>query len=834
MSDVMEPSDPNTSSNPPSSDSEEFPHEDSQLMEVNKLSRSKGQSFWAWCTTNICLKSNGIVTAILVGGSVLYVLLTLHPELLVANTTPTGGDMGAHVWGPAFLREHLLPQGQLSGWSPDWYAGFPAYHFYMVLPALAIVALDVLFPYGVAFKLVTISGILAMPIAAYVLGRLVRLPFPTPALMAVGATMFLFDRSFTIYGGNIASTMAGEFSFTISLSIALVYLGLIIRGVHTGKQRALAAALFALVVLCHVIPALFALGATVVVWLLYGPRRSFLYLATLGVVGSAITGFWAIPFLIRRGYMTNMAYEKMTHFAERLVPGRIGLTWSELFGGKHDPDITSDITILFVLALVGAGISIFYSQRFGIFLTGCAALFAIAFVLLPDGRLWNPRLLPFWYLCLYLLAALAVSEAVQSVAVLLADRSNQPNRFALAGGTVLSFLVALVVISLPLRVLPGGKPSADGTYSWLGISTKDNNFVRGWAEWNYSGYERKEAFPEYRDVIATMKWIGENQGCGRAMWEYEADQNRFGTTMALMLLPYWTDGCIGSMEGLYFESASTTPYHFLNAAELSKTPSNPQRGLPYGSLDIDKGVDHLQLLGVKYYMAFSSAAVAEADQNAELQLAASTGKWRMYTVKNSPLVEALGVEPAVLTGIDPKGVDWLEPSVDWYVNPESWKVPLASGGPSSWPRVEVGKKPEVDETRKAKVTNIKSDTDSISFDVDRPGTPVVVKASYFPNWKASGAQGPWRITPSMMVVVPTSNHVELSYGSTGVDWFARLVTLIGIAALIMFLRKPLTIDPIEGDDFDSPDSGPSDSGASDIDTELGQSEKSASHALGDG
>ena len=36
-----------------------------------------------------------------------------------------------------------------------------------------------------------------------------------------------------------------------------------------------------------------------------------------------------------------------------------------------------------------------------------------------------------------------------------------------------------------------------------------------------------------------------------------------------MLLPYFTDGCIGSMEGLYFESSTTTPFHFLNQSELS-------------------------------------------------------------------------------------------------------------------------------------------------------------------------------------------------------------------------------------------------------------------------
>ena len=64
-------------------------------------------------------------------------------DLIFDHTTPTGGDMGAHVWGPAFLRDNLLPHFQLSGWSMDWYAGLPVYRFYMVVPALVIVALDV-------------------------------------------------------------------------------------------------------------------------------------------------------------------------------------------------------------------------------------------------------------------------------------------------------------------------------------------------------------------------------------------------------------------------------------------------------------------------------------------------------------------------------------------------------------------------------------------------------------------------------------------------------------------------------------------------------------------
>src|SRR3954453_15113827 len=52
-------------------------------------------------------------TLLVVGGCVLFPLMQLHPDLILANNTPTGGDMGAHVWAPAYLRDHILPHFRL-------------------------------------------------------------------------------------------------------------------------------------------------------------------------------------------------------------------------------------------------------------------------------------------------------------------------------------------------------------------------------------------------------------------------------------------------------------------------------------------------------------------------------------------------------------------------------------------------------------------------------------------------------------------------------------------------------------------------------------------------
>jgi hypothetical protein len=736
-----------------------------------------------------------------------FVFANLHPRLLLADTTAAGGDMGAHVWGPAFLRDHLLSAGRLSGWSPDWYAGFPAYVFYMVVPSLFVVALDVVLPYNIAFKLVTVAGLVALPASAWALGRLARLPFPGPPLLAVAATAFLFDRSFSIYGGNIASTLAGEFAFSHSLAFSLVFLGVVLRGLETGRHRALAAVLLALTAVTHVIPAIFAVVAGLIALALRADRHRLRWALATGVVGAALTSFWTVPFVWRRPYLNDMGWERITTFWERLLPGPLGEAITGLAGGRATADVPGDITWVAVLAVVGVGVSIAFRRRLGIFLTVVAVVAAAGFLVAPQGRLWNARLLPFWYLALYLLAAIAVAEVIRSIAVLLARRpTEEPSRAGLVAGPIIAALLMMVVIGLPLRTLPFGSTSPDGTYHWptraVGVATTDRSFVPDWARWNYSGYERKAAYPELAGIVETMAEVGRTEGCGRAMWEYESELNRFGTPMALMLLPYWTDGCIGSMEGLYFEASATTPYHFLNQSLLSASPSRAQRNLPYSDLDVARGVEHLQLLGVRYYLAFSDRAVAQAEEVADLRLVASSEPmpvtrdgiesettWRVYEVAGTDLVVPLQAEPVVLDDIALGGEEWLEAAVDWYVDPDRGDVFLAEDGPPGWARVSADGEPARTPLGSTEVTATEQGVGTISFEVSQPGVPVLVRASYFPNWQASGADGPWRVTPNLMVVTPTDTSVTLSYGTTPVDWLAWAMTAAGLVGVVLLARQ---------------------------------------------
>lgn len=750
-------------------------------------------------------------TVLCVVSVVAVVLWRLHPSLLLSTSIPTGGDNGGHYAMPAFLKSNLLNHGQLTGWDPGWYDGFPLYTYYFVLADLIGALLSYVVPYALAFKWITVLGSVLLPLAAWAMGRLFGMRRAFPGALAALTLCYLFDYTYTIYGGNLFSTLAGEYAYSLGIALALVFLGLMARGLRTGRHRAWTAVALAACILAHIVPALFALvGAALLVvmemlpqrirprdtWhahpadevvpqVLTRPQALWWGISTVAI-GVLLVSFWWVPFVTEQAYSTSLGYVNVHTFVTLLLPQA---DWWAL--------ILAGISALAAFAL---------RSRFGILMALLAGVFALALIFDPQGSLYNTRFLPLWFLPVYLLAGWGVATAVTGVvdlwewwwrrrqAARVVDapethvrRQSWPT--AAVAGPLVALLVALGVVATPF-VLPASAMKS------IGI-TPGPNQVANWSSFNYSGYQAQAGYPEYRAVVQTMERVGGTDGCGQAMWQYDPSLNRFGTTQALMLLPYWSSGCIGSMEGLLFESASTTPYHFLNQAELSVSPSEAMVGLDYSSLNVPAGIQHLQLLGVRYFMASSTQVQEAASADPSLRLVAQTGPWtssqggvsttttwKIYEVLNAPLVTGLANDPAVEIGVRPAQSSWLPPSESWYDDPSRWDVFLAQSGPASWPRVPIGDpSPPRRAVPKTRVTGVVETDDTVSFHVSRIGSPVLVKVSYFPNWQASGATGPYRVTPNLMVVVPTAHNVVLHYGASLANRVGQGLTIVGVAAL---------------------------------------------------
>ena len=135
------------------------------------------------------------------------------------------------------------------------------------------------------------------------------------------------------------------------------------------------------------------------------------------------------------------------------------------------------------------------------------------------------------------------------------------------------------------------------------------SFLPHWLNWNFSGYESKT---NWSDITTLYEGLDSLEP-GRIMWEPNSDLNKYGTPMVLMTIPMFTDH--QSVEGLYFDSSITTPFHFLTVSGLAERPSNPVGGLMYINGEFDKGFRLMEELGVDYFIAYTSLIKEKADIN---------------------------------------------------------------------------------------------------------------------------------------------------------------------------------------------------------------------------
>ena len=413
--------------------------------------------------------------------------------------------------------------------------------------------------------------------------------------------------------------------------------------------------------------------------------------------------------------------------ALRLVVGLAALaTAAFLFSAGTSPGHLIVVTGAWALAVVvAAGLRGLEFERLGIALVLTAGLCVAFFVQTPEFRLWNARVLPFWFLTIYLLAAHGVYRAASAARgglSMFADIRPGSGRAQVYGALSASAAV-FVAVGLPLNLVPNALPIPRVSKGLLGVQlarqSNDSNFSPGWALYNYRGYQGAGGWTEYKALMDKAVDVGRGNGCGRVLYEYEdAKLGSFGTTLSPMLLPYWTKGCLQSFEGVYFESSATMPWHWMTAAlvttpltnnadgsKLYSGPSNPQRNIPYPTYDLVRGIEKMKESGVRYYLSITAASRAASDSMPDkMRKVGEVGKcpsatftpdpikdatscFTFYEVIGSQLVSSLAETPQVVTGIDQDQYGgWLDVETEWYNNPTAYPATIAWSGPKDWNR----------------------------------------------------------------------------------------------------------------------------------------------------
>ena len=713
----------------------------------------------------------------------LAVIFFLRIDLVFSDNMPTGGDMGAHVAAVDYFVKNFFPNLKLMGWSNMWFAGIPLYYFYFPFPPLIVSILSIVLPFGIAFKLMVVGSVLGVIYAFDKLFRDRNEIFSLPGFVC--GVLFVLTESFTIYGGNLASTLAGQYSFTYSVAFGILAYNSLVKDVNRKKFIS-SAILFALCILSHLIPFIFF--SLITFYKLIFIKSELINKVKFITVFSGLSVFWLIPMITKLGYTTDMAYTPFTRTSDL---------------------IKDDIIPLIVLSLVF--LILFFKEMLNekeIFQIGfyMATINALLFFVIPPGALWNGRLVPLFNLGIVILFGVVLKIIFRKMDSLglyleriltILSFSFFPlgYSFFISWGKkyelttyVLSGILLLLFIFL---FITKDTQSLMGLVLFTGVLAS-TSFLPNWINWNFTGYEGKQNWSDISSLYDDLN----NLPPGRITWEANPDLNEYGTPMVLMTLPMYTNH--SSMEGLYFDSSITTPFHFISVSGLSEKPSNPVGGLRYFNGDFERGINYLKELGVDYYITNSEKLFEEAIQSKDLIYINKVNRFGIFEVKESYKIVLLQreVESVFLENTTRRVLSSLfrgresrfyEYSINNFYNLQSDKhfveVPPSEKDIFSNLNTNITKT-----IGQEGISNVVISDNKISFDTEFVGRPHIVKISYFPNWELNSGYGPYRIDPSFMLIVPSTNYVELEFKRDTIE-LASLILSILLISISLFLNK---------------------------------------------
>ena len=641
-------------------------------------------------------------------------------ELVLADTMIGGGDTGSHNYIAHYAQE-IFPK--IKWWSPDWYAGFPFLYFYPPLLYYITVILSYVIPLNIAFKLITLAGTFLLPISVFLCLLFLGFKFPIPSLGALLSLAYLFLEKFSIYGANIPSTLAGEFSYSFAFALFFLFIGLLVKGIRENKHTISNIFVLSLMVLIHPFSVIVSVLVGFIVFvqsiIQKEAKRVFLYLIKVFGIAFSLTAFWSLPFLVLLPYTSKMSWTKVIK-VEEIFP--------------------SSLFVLQIFAVVGIIYALFKKDKRILPLIYIVGGSLLPFLLLNNSSIWNTRFLPFILMGGLLITAYGLGSLLQLT------KKIFPFIF------ISIFLAGFIFLYLPANI----------------------SYIPFWMQWNYEGLQNKDAWPDLRDLSDYLKDLP----FGRVMWEYRSEYDKFGTPRVLENLPIFTGK--PTFEGLLIESSLSGYFHFINQAETTKTPTSAIAGLNYPSFDFENGVKHLKYFGAQYFVAYTNEIKQLTDEHF-IKLA-DINDFRIYEVPNSDLVESFSS-----INLELKTNQWLDRSIDWYQEMDLSQPIVFYQNKKELEEIEKNlqalDKQFSAEQIEIEIKEIGSDY--LVFSTNQIGKPHLVKYTYFPGWQVQGGSGPYLISPSFMMVIPDQEDVTLEYSYNFWDKIGFGFSVLSLIVLVL-------------------------------------------------
>lgn len=636
--------------------------------------------------------------------------------------------MGSHNYIAHYLKNYLLPQGDIIGWTNEWYAGMPLLQFYFPLPYILIAFLSYIIPIQIAFKLITVLGIFSLPICVYFFVRWIGFKFPMPIIAAIFMLPFLFLEHYSIWGGNILSTLAGQFSHSISISISILFLGLLYKGIKNKKYIVVNSILFSLIILSHIFTTIFALFYSL--FFLFDKDKkqaltNLIYIFKVYFLAFLLTAFWILPFIFKLDFTSKLGW----------VPIK---SLSLLY-----PNAVIPFLILSVISIF------FYfknKEKKVLYLFFPIILSIFLFLFVPSGYIWNVRFLVPYYLFLCILSSYGVSQLFK--------------KFKLKW--VLIFIIFIVTIL------------------FINNNVKQ---VDDWIKWNYKGFEGK---PNQKTFFAINNFL-KNLPHGRVLYEYSTTYNKFGTERAFENIPLFSEKPV--LNGLLMDSAASTYFVFYMWSEISSKPACPIAEAGCSTFNLEIGTKHLDIFNTKYILAITDQLKNALRNNPSYIFLKKFEDIEIYEIKRDNKYVVLPKFEPVLV----RTTNWKKTSLKWFKNKDLLDISLVFSKKTD-NKFKLVTNNTLNDIKKIQIIdncyiNEKISNNEIVINTSCINKPLLIKITYFPNWKVEGADKIYLASPAFMLIYPNENIVRLYYGNTPSNIIGNILFYFGILIIILSLKR---------------------------------------------
>ena len=676
-------------------------------------------------------------TACLLSLTWAFLLYYFKPSLLWLDTMVSGGDTPSFLRPVHHLRDVLLPAWNPQGWDLGNLGGYAPYQFYFLPPSLIILALSTVVSLNVAFKLVTVAGTFLLPLTTALALRGLGYASPVPALGAVASLIFLFNEGNSMWGGNIPSTLAGEFAHSLGFASAVLFVGLLYRGIEEERGWRLRAALLAFTGLCH--PVAFLNAATPGLFFLFDRTRFVRNLRYLvAVYGAAVLlmAFWLLPLIAKLGYATSINWRWFFQ------------SWREIF-----PRIFWPVAALAALNVLWMAVRPRHADRPAHYLLFGAVSAAVSFFNATEVGLPEIRFLPFVYFLTILLALDLVARLLPA--------TRAP-------------LLAALAVAAAILV-------------WVQASI---GFIPNWIRWNYEGAERKPSYALLRSIADAVRGTISDP---RVAYENSPLHDRFGSMRIFESLPLLSGRA--THEGVLLQTAVTSPFIYWLQSQISKQGSGVIPGYSYPMLDLARATPRLQLLNVSDMIAVTPEVTTALDADPRWERIFSSPPYVIFHLKDADrhYVRVPRYHPVLV-----ETRQWKKDFHRWFATDaaldvpivaashvpaaERARIPLVSRSPSELPHEPLTANCRVDE---------RVDHLAIEFTTTCPKLPHLISVSHYPNWQAEGASHVFLASPAFMLVFPDRHHVRLTFRRIAVDWLGIIFSVVGLGLCLVPARRPL-------------------------------------------